>query len=105
IGSTLKERSQAALSRGSTTRSEWLPDDPSAFEPIKPWKWPCFTRLDDSLNQSPPTNSAEEAKILTGMTQAVAIPVPDCFPDCLMNGYVLGYSTSLTLSEVTPLVA
>src|ERR1019366_3031658 len=63
IGSVLKVRSQAALSRVSTTRYKWLPDDPSAFELIKPWKWPCFTRLDDSPNQSPPTNSAEEAFI------------------------------------------
>jgi hypothetical protein len=50
-------------------------------------------------------SSSSGKKILTGMSQAVAIPVPDCFPDCLMNAYVLGYSTSRTLSEVTPLVA
>src|ERR1019366_6829209 len=70
IGSTLKERSQAAPSRVSTTRYEWLPDDPSAFEPIKPWKWPCFTRLEDSPNRSPPTNSAEEAVVHAGPLSA-----------------------------------
>src|ERR1035441_7919728 len=30
-----------------------------------PWKWPCITRLDDSPNQNQPTDSAEEAKVLT----------------------------------------
>src|SRR5260370_12049499 len=51
--------------RASTTKSEWLPDDPTAFEPSKLWKLPCITTWDDSPNQNHPTNSAEEGKIFT----------------------------------------
>src|SRR5664280_2635366 len=35
-----------------------------AFAPTKPWKWPCITRWDASLNRNQPTDSAEEAKNL-----------------------------------------
>src|ERR1019366_3337127 len=37
-----------------------------------PWKWPCITRLDDSPNQNQPTDSAEEAKVLTRVEGAGA---------------------------------
>src|SRR5450759_3595213 len=47
--------------RASTTKSEWLPDDPTAFAPIKLWKLPFITTWDDSRNQNHPTDSAEEA--------------------------------------------
>src|ERR1035437_9143990 len=45
----------------STTRSEWLPDDPMAFEPTRLWKLPFITTWDDSRNQNHPTDFAEEA--------------------------------------------
>src|SRR5229473_3383748 len=47
--------------RASTTKSEWLPDDPTAFVPTRLWKLPCITTWDDSRNQNQPTDSAEEA--------------------------------------------
>src|ERR1035437_6728409 len=46
----------------STTRSEWLPDDPMAFEPTRLWKLPFITTWDDSRNQNHPTDFAEEAE-------------------------------------------
>src|ERR1035437_6026199 len=49
--------------RVSTTKSEWLPDDPTAFVPTRLWKLPFITTWDDSRNQNRPTDSAEEAKI------------------------------------------
>src|ERR1035441_1517213 len=51
-----------ALLRASTTKSEWLPDDPTAFVPSMPWKSPFITTWDASRNQNHPTDSAEEAK-------------------------------------------
>ena len=43
-----KKKSQMALLRVSTTKSEWLPDDPTAFAPLMPWKLPSITTWDDS---------------------------------------------------------
>src|ERR1039457_6643972 len=51
-----------ALWKASTTKSEWSPDDPTAFAPTKPWKLPFFTTWGGSPNRNLPTNSAEEAK-------------------------------------------
>src|SRR5665647_2593001 len=48
--------------RVSTTKSEWLPDDPTAFVPTRLWKLPFITTWDDSRNQNRPTDSAEEAE-------------------------------------------
>src|SRR5665811_725407 len=47
--------------RVSITKSEWLPDDPTASVPSRPWKSPFITTWDDSRNQNHPTDSAEEA--------------------------------------------
>ena len=47
--------------RTSTTKSEWLPDDPTAFVPTRLWKLPSITTWDASRNQNHPTDSAEEA--------------------------------------------
>lgn len=58
-----KERFPAPPSRVSTTKFEWLPDDPTAFAPTKPWKLPWITTWDDSQNRNQSTNSAEEARI------------------------------------------
>src|ERR1019366_7521165 len=55
--------------RASTTKSEWLPDDPTAFVPTRLWKLPFITTWDDSQNQNHPTDSAEEA-------QNHLVPVP-----------------------------
>ena len=51
--------------RASTTKSEWLPDDPTAFAPSTLWKLPYITTWDDSQSQNRPTNSAEEAIFYT----------------------------------------
>src|ERR1017187_9600598 len=51
-----------APSRVSTTRFEWLPDDPTAFAPSRLWKSPSITTWDDSRNQNPPIDSAEEGQ-------------------------------------------
>src|ERR1035437_644152 len=48
--------------RASTTKSEWLPDDPTAFVPTMLWKLPFITTWDGSRNQNHPTDSAEEAE-------------------------------------------
>src|ERR1035437_5072837 len=48
--------------RASTTKSESLPDDPTAFVPSRPWNLPSITTWDDSRNQNHPTDSAEEAE-------------------------------------------
>jgi hypothetical protein len=50
--------------RASTTKSEWLPDDPTAFVPTRQWKLPSITTWDDCRNQNRPTDSAEEAEFL-----------------------------------------
>src|ERR1035441_6252711 len=50
--------------RASTTKSESLPDDPTAFAPSTLWKLPCITTWADSQSQNHPTNSAEEAEVL-----------------------------------------
>src|ERR1017187_9259947 len=47
--------------RASTTKSEYLPDDPTGFVPSRLWKLPSITTWDDSRNQNHPTDSAEEA--------------------------------------------
>src|SRR5450759_4150099 len=52
--------------RVSTTKSEWLPDDPTAFVPTRLWKLPFITTWADSRNQNRPTDSAEEAFSVTG---------------------------------------
>src|SRR5450759_3737945 len=54
--------------RVSTTKSEWLPDDPTAFVPTRLWKLPFITTWDDSRNQNRPTDSAEEAFFLCFLT-------------------------------------
>src|ERR1035437_4031762 len=51
--------------RVSTTKSEWLPDDPTAFVPTRLWKLPFITTWDDSRNQNRPTDSAEEAQFFS----------------------------------------
>src|ERR1035437_5063989 len=61
--------------RVSTTKSEWLPDDPTAFVPTRLWKLPFITTWDDSRNQNRPTDSAEEAEILwTTLPNSVTFP-------------------------------
>src|SRR5450759_4460465 len=66
--------------RVSTTKSEWLPDDPTAFVPTRLWKLPFITTWDDSRNQNRPTDSAEEAQILdTGRTSPVQTGDPTVF--------------------------
>src|ERR1035437_7629796 len=50
--------------RASTTKSEWLPDDPTAFVPTMLWKLPFITTWDGSRNQNHPTDSAEEALLI-----------------------------------------
>src|SRR5674476_201763 len=64
IGFEPKEKSPMAPLRVSTTKSEWLPDDPMAFVPTRPWKSPFITTWDDSRNQNHPTDSAEEAQFV-----------------------------------------
>ena len=49
------------LSRVSTTKLVWEPDDRMAFKLTKPWKWPYITRLDGFLNRNPPTISVRQA--------------------------------------------
>src|SRR5450759_4633186 len=65
--------------RVSTTKSEWLPDDPTAFVPTRLWKLPFITTWDDSRNQNRPTDSAEEAEIqnkLGGARKERPVPLP-----------------------------
>src|SRR5674476_854985 len=62
--------------RVSTTKSEWLPDDPTAFVPTRLWKLPFITTWDDSRNQNRPTDSAEEA--LINSMRAVRAPRHSC---------------------------
>ena len=57
--------------RASTTKSEWLPDDPTAFAPTKPWKSPFITTWADSRSQNHPTNSAEEAELSGGVPRDI----------------------------------
>src|ERR1039458_8873 len=40
-----------------------------AFAPSTPWKLPCIITWDGSRNQNLPTDSAEEAEILTNMSK------------------------------------
>src|ERR1017187_2547159 len=51
--------------RASTTKSEQLPDDPTGFVPSTLWKLPSITTWDDSRNQNHPTDSAEEAHLIS----------------------------------------
>ena len=50
--------------RASTTKSEWLPDDPTGFVPSRLWKLPFIPTWDDSRNQNQPTDSAEEGFLI-----------------------------------------
>src|ERR1035437_5090497 len=59
--------------RVSTTKSEWLPDDPTAFVPTRLWKLPFITTWDDPRNQNRPTDSAEEASF--GWVSGGALPL------------------------------
>src|ERR1035437_4293261 len=59
--------------RVSTTKSEWLPDDPTAFVPTRLWKLPFITTWDDSRNQNRPTDSAEEAQIRGGVPEGLRV--------------------------------
>src|ERR1039458_1234746 len=63
-----------ALWKASTTKSEWRPDDPTAFAPTKPWKLPFITTWGGSPNRNLPTNSAEEADFLQS--------IPEKFDSC-----------------------
>src|SRR5450759_2576854 len=58
--------------RVSTTKSEWLPDDPTAFVPTRLWKLPFITTWDDSRNQNRPTDSAEEAEFEAKRAEVIA---------------------------------
>ena len=49
------------------TIAAWLPEDPTAFAPTKPWKLLSITHLAGSLSQSQPTNSAEEASFCSSL--------------------------------------
>ena len=50
-------------SKDSTTRFEWLPEDPMAFAPMRLWKLPFITTWDEPRNQNPPPiDSAEEGE-------------------------------------------
>src|ERR1035441_5096127 len=55
------------LGKALTTKSEWCPDDPTAFAPTKPWKLPFITTWGGSPNRNLPTNSAEEASKQGGL--------------------------------------
>jgi transposase len=57
---------------GSTTKSEWLPDDPTASAPSRPWKLPSTTRWDAFRNQNHPIDSAEQG----GKVYPFSTPVP-----------------------------
>src|SRR5579859_3019565 len=50
--------------RVSITKSEWLPDDLTAFVPLRLWKSPFITTWDGSQNQNHPTDSADQGYIL-----------------------------------------
>src|SRR5579859_3239790 len=49
--------------RVSITKSEWLPDDLTAFVPLRLWKSPFITTWDGSQNQNHPTDSADQGFI------------------------------------------
>src|SRR5579885_1958492 len=76
-GSAPKKRSPTAPSKASTTRFEWLPDDPTAFAPMRPWKSRCITTWDDCRSQNQPTDSAEEAEFHPPSTATGCRPWPD----------------------------
>src|ERR1035437_5785671 len=63
--------------RVSTTKSEWLPDDPTAFVPTRLWKLPFITTWDDPRNQNRPTDSAEEAKYSDCLTSRGELLISD----------------------------
>src|ERR1019366_4818144 len=65
--------------RASTTKSESLPDDPTAFVPSRPWNLPSITTWDDSRNQNHPTDSAEEAEIVHQQCAVLAQHPGDLF--------------------------
>src|SRR5579859_5177175 len=48
--------------RVSITKSEWLPDDLTAFVPLRLWKSPFITTWDGSQNQNHPTDSADQGE-------------------------------------------
>ncbi len=57
--------------RAQTIKSKGPPEDPTASEPSKPHRSPCFRRLATSPSQSKPTDSAEEAQRLLGTIWAL----------------------------------
>ena len=69
--------------RASTTKSEWLPDDPTAFVPTMLWKLPFITTWDGSRNQNHPTDSAEEARFFSFSVLFVSVSANDVFANSL----------------------
>src|SRR5579859_7440901 len=53
--------------RVSITKSEWLPDDLTAFVPLRLWKSPFITTWDGSQNQNHPTDSADQGDFSCGV--------------------------------------
>src|SRR5260221_13883722 len=77
--------------RASTTKSEWLLDDPTGFVPTRVWKLPCITTWDDSRNQNQPTDSAEEADKPRHRQAGTSLPglgarIQRSKTDCYLNG-------------------
>src|SRR5258708_34136818 len=64
--------------RASTTKSEGLPDDPTASVPTRRWKLPSITTWDDSRNQNHPTDSAEEVQFPSSPLPALTGNMCEC---------------------------
>src|SRR5450759_4572706 len=88
--------------RASTTKSEWLPDDPTAFVPSMPWKLPFITTWDDSRNQNHPTDSAEEAQKCGGTSLNRLLEMT--FADRHFDHYPLDQGPFPTRDELVNLV-
>src|SRR5664279_1242399 len=89
--------------RVSTTKSEWLPDDPTAFVPTRLWKLPFITTWDDSRNQNRPTDSAEEAFFLHYADLSDASSLAWCLADIRPDEvYNLGAQSHVKVSFETP---
>src|ERR1035437_937264 len=89
--------------RVSTTKSEWLPDDPTAFVPTRLWKLPFITTWDDSRNQNRPTDSAEEAKgqaFTVSCAEPTFLHTSDAQASCASNA--TGSSGCLRWSSTAP---
>src|SRR5579859_7528140 len=85
--------------RVSITKSEWLPDDLTAFVPLRLWKSPFITTWDGSQNQNHPTDSADQG-FFRRFSPKVSLV---CFSKCRSHDLVRRFMANFGMQSEGPL--